>query len=68
MLRHWPDLCHAFLSQDCEQKSREHWRKLNKKIQNLNNIIRLFYKGDVQRANDLAVDDQGQGNSCVKAH
>ena len=68
LLRQRPAFGHALLCQHGKKKGREHRRKFNEKVQNLNNIVRLLYKRNMQRAYDFAVDYEGQGNGCVEAY
>ena len=58
----------TFLRQHSEQKSGQHRAQFQQKIQNLHYIVRLTHKGNVQGADDFAVQDQGQGDGGVEPH
>ena len=60
--------CPPFLGEDDEQKSRQDRAELLQQIQNFHKIIRLAHKRDVQRTDDLTVEDERQGNGGGKPH
>ena len=56
----------ALFGEHHKQKNRQYRTQFQQKIQNLHHIVRLTHKGNVQGADDFAVQDQRQGDGGVE--